>query len=116
MSRNVVFVRLTKLEHYPNRVVKTLIGALTSLGGILDFIEGLPNSHEHTVILVVIDKFLKYSHFLTLSHPYTAQKVAQVLFDKVFKLHGIPKSITFDRDPIFLSNFGRLSLDYKGLV
>jgi hypothetical protein len=34
----------------------------------LDFIEGLPWSQNHNAILVVIDKFSKYAHFLPMTH------------------------------------------------
>ncbi|GKV33977.1 hypothetical protein SLEP1_g42408 [Rubroshorea leprosula] len=44
----------------------------------MDFIEGLPNSMGHTVILVIVDKLSKYAHFLALSHPYTTIKIAQL--------------------------------------
>jgi hypothetical protein len=43
----------------------------------IDFIEGLPLSHGHSMILVVVDRLSKYNHFfLSLSHPYIVLKVA----------------------------------------
>jgi len=58
----------------------------------LDFIEGLPKSKGKDTILVVIDRLSKYAHFLPLSHPFTAISVAQLYFDNIFKLHGVPKN------------------------
>lgn len=70
----------------------------------LDFIEGLPKSANVDTILVVIDTFSKYAHFLPLSHPFTAFKVAQLFLDSVYKLHGMPTSIISDRDRVFTSH------------
>lgn len=71
----------------------------------LDFIEGLPKSGGKFVVLVVVDKFTKYAHFLPLSHPYSASSVAEVFIQGVFKLHGLPRTIISDRDLVFLSTF-----------
>lgn len=71
----------------------------------LDFIEGLPNSNRRNSILVVVDHLTKYGHFFGLSHPYTAKEVAQEYMNHVYKLHGNPDSIIFDRDKIFVSRF-----------
>lgn len=70
----------------------------------MDFIEGLPNSHNKIVIMVVIDKFSKYAHFLPLAHPFTALQVAQCYLNQVYKLHGLPTAIISDRDRIFASS------------
>ena len=70
----------------------------------MDFIEGLPKSGGKTVILVVVDRLSKYSHFCALSHPYTAS-VAQIFMDQRFCLHGISSSIVLDRDATFTSHF-----------
>lgn len=53
--------------------------------------------------MVVIDKFTKYGHFIPLSHPFIAMQVAQAYMDNVYKLHGLPESIIFDKDKIFTS-------------
>jgi len=59
----------------------------------MDFIEGLPKSEGYDVILVVVDRFTKYAHFVALKHPFTAPTVAKAVFDNVVKLHGLPKTI-----------------------
>lgn len=54
----------------------------------------------------MVDKLRKYAHFMTLAHPYITLDVAQVFRYSVFKLHGLPESITSDNDPILLVPFG----------
>ena len=69
----------------------------------MDFIEGLPTSGYANCIMVVVDKFSKFVHFIPLHHPFTAAKVAQSFLDSVFRLHWLPTHIISDRDPIFTS-------------
>ncbi|GKB01738.1 ty3-gypsy retrotransposon protein [Tanacetum coccineum] len=71
----------------------------------MDFITGMPVSKGLTVVLVVEERFSKYAHFAPLPTSFNAHKVAEVFVDTVIKLHGIPKTIVSDRDPIFVSNF-----------
>jgi len=71
----------------------------------MDFISGLPKSKGKDVILVVIDKLIKYCHLIVLSYPYTASSVVERFLDTVYKLHGLPSKIIIDRDPLFTSTF-----------
>lgn len=71
----------------------------------MDFVEGLPPSHGFTCIIVVVDRFSKYSHFLSLKHPFTAFSVALLFMQQIYPLHGLPQAIVTDRDKIFVSTF-----------
>ena len=73
----------------------------------MDFIEGLPKSLGHDVIMVVVDRLTKYAHFISMGSHFTAKSVALVFFKQIYKLHGLPLDIVSDRDKIFTSFFGR---------
>lgn len=71
----------------------------------LDFITGLPCYRGHSVILVVVDRFSKGIHLGMLPASHTASSVATLFVDIVVKLHGFPRSLVSDRDPLFVSQF-----------
>jgi hypothetical protein len=71
----------------------------------MDFIDGFPNSHGFTVIMVVVDRLTKYAHFLSLKHPYIAKVVAEIYVKEISRLHGMPRSIVMDRDKVFTNQF-----------
>jgi hypothetical protein len=71
----------------------------------MDFITGLPNLEGKSIIMVVFDRLTKYAHFCALSHPFNASTIATALMETIQKLHGTPKIIVSDKDPIFTRNF-----------
>ena len=55
--------------------------------------------------MVMVDRLTKYVHFIGLSHPYSATKVAALFAQNVLKFYGMPTFIVSDRDPIFTAKF-----------
>lgn len=82
----------------------------------MDFIDGLPLSAGKEVIMVVVDRLSKATHFIALFHPYSAMSVAQAYLDNVYKLHGCPNSIVSDRDKVFTSEFWREFFTLQGVA
>ena len=69
------------------------------------FITGLPKSKGKSVIMVVVDKLTTYAHFCPLSHPFKSSTIYTTFMETIQKLHGNPKIIVRDIDPIFTGNF-----------
>ena len=63
----------------------------------VDFIMKLPVSKGHDLILVVCDRFSKMSHFVAMTEKTTAEGLARLFRDNVWKLHGLPESVILDR-------------------
>jgi hypothetical protein len=71
----------------------------------MDFVEALPRVRGKSVILMVVDNFSKYCHFIPLAHPYSTESLAHAFFVDIVRLHGVPQSIVSDCDTVFTSNF-----------
>ena len=82
----------------------------------MDFIIGLPQSNNCSVIMVVIDRLSKFAYFIPLPADFTAKKVADAFIQHVVKIHGIPQSIVSDRDKVFTSQFWQQLFRNQGMT
>ena len=72
----------------------------------MDFVLGLLETlRKHDSILVIVDRFSKIAHFIPYSKTFNASRVAKLVFNKIVRLHGLPKTIVSDRDVKFTSYF-----------
>ena len=76
----------------------------------MDFIFGLPKSiHGNMGIWTIVDRFSNQAHFIPVKKTIKPHQMATLFISQIFKYHGLPTSIVFDRDPRMTSNF------WKGL-
>ena len=70
----------------------------------MDFIVGLPRtSTGFDSIWVIVDHLTKAAHFVPVDTRYIAKKYAEIYFDWIVTLHGVPLTIVSDRGSIFVS-------------
>lgn len=85
-------------ELQPLETPKTPFSHLTA-----DFIVGLPPSNGYDAILVVVDRFSKYAHFIPCDIHVDSATTGKLFEQYVFSMQGLPDSILTDRGPQFSS-------------
>jgi hypothetical protein len=107
--RACITCQRNKSEHlHPTGLLQSLEMPTTVWADVaMDFIKGFPRINGKSVILIVVDKFSKATHFLPLWHPYTTTTMVRAFFNNVVKLHSVPSSIVSDRDAVFTKHFWR---------
>ena len=88
---------------------------------LADFIMKLPLAQGYDSILVVMDWFTKMANFVPTTEKTTAEGLARLFRDNVWRLHGLPKSIISDRGPQFAAGLmrelnGLLGIETKLLI
>jgi hypothetical protein len=72
----------------------------------MDFITRLPKlAKQNDAIMVVVDKLSKAAHFIPIKLTCKAINIANIFMKEIFRLHGMPKEIIYDRDTKFTSSF-----------
>lgn len=60
----------------------------------MEFMMRLPKiAKQHDVIMVVVDKLSKASHFIIVNSTHKSIDLAQILMKEIFRLYGVPKKI-----------------------
>jgi len=67
----------------------------------VDFITKLPVVAGKDVILVVCDRLSKMIHFVATTEGTSAEGLARLFWDNIWKLHRLPESVVSDRGPQF---------------
>jgi len=74
---------------------------------LADFITKLSLDQGYDSILVVVDRLTKMVHFIPTTEKTSAEELAWLFRDNVWKLHGLPESIIADREPQFAAGLMR---------
>ncbi|QRW23084.1 Retrotransposable element Tf2 protein [Rhizoctonia solani] len=80
-----------------------------------NFITGFPKSQGHDAILVVIDSFSKFGHFIPTSKRVTSKGLADLFVNHVWKLHGLPIKTISNRGTTFTGKFLRALYQQLGI-
>ncbi|GKA34459.1 putative reverse transcriptase domain-containing protein [Tanacetum coccineum] len=72
----------------------------------MDFVNKLPGtSSGHDTIWVIVDRLIKFAHFLPMREDYKMDRLARLYLNEIVARHGVPISIISDRDSRFTSRF-----------
>jgi len=69
----------------------------------MDLITQLPESNSYNTIYVIIDRLTKRAHFIPINNRFSSKNMAQLLYDKVYPLYGLPLQIISDRGVQYLA-------------
>jgi len=69
-----------------------------------DFITDLPESQGATMILVVVDRYMKMAHFIPVKKK-DSPTVARAYLENIWNYHGFPEDVVSDRNGTFMGQF-----------
>ncbi len=60
---------------------------------------------KYDLILVIIDKLIKYSHIIACKKKFTIEQLNYIILNRLIRYHNIFKGLTSDKDKLFTSNY-----------
>ncbi|XP_062114102.1 uncharacterized protein LOC133825132 [Humulus lupulus] len=80
----------------------------------MDFVVGLPrNTKQRDSVLVIVDRLTKSAHFLPVRTVYNVEQYAKLYMVEIVRLHGVLKTIVFDRGFVFTSKYLRTKTSFS---
>jgi len=71
----------------------------------IDIIGPLLKSNEKDAIIVIVDRFTKMVQLKATIMNVSSEEIAKIYRNKIWKLHGVPRTILSDRGPQFTLKF-----------
>jgi len=68
-------------------------------------LKDLVTGNTFNLIIVIIDKLIKYAIIIPYKETYKVYQLGFILLNKLIRDHGIPELIISDRDRLFTSHY-----------
>ena len=72
----------------------------------MDFVTGLARTlGGNNAIWMIVDRLTKFAHFLPIKVNFSMDCLTSLYVREIVRMHGVPISIVYDRNPRFTSRF-----------
>jgi hypothetical protein len=96
--------------------ITTKTGTLPFKQVTMDLIMGLPKHNGKDAILTIVDyECFQVAVFLPYTTTITGSGITQLYMDHIYKWFGLPNKVISDRDPRFMSHFGKGLAHHLGI-
>ena len=76
----------------------------------IDYVIDLPKNctYGETTVFIVVCHLTRMAHFVPYHKEIMAEEPARIFISNCYKLHGVPKIIVSDTNPIYLNFWGEV--------